>query len=113
MPDYTFNTTSLAAIMREILIELMNRRTGFNPQTGENPAKAEDFTAVQPEIVKLRRKVLKAYQSQTFKPDVRVLRTEQIALTVYRLIVTDHLPVEHICRMSNRSLLRMVLQDGV
>lgn len=111
MSEYKFDTTSLAAIMRECLIQLMNRRTGFNQETGENPAKAEDFQAVQPEVVKLRQKVLKAYNNQTFAPDKTPFSTEQIAMTVYRLVVEADQSVTDVCKMSNRSLLKKVANE--
>lgn len=105
MTEYTFNTESINDIMKELIIYLMNQRTGYNPDTGENPAKAEDFFAAQADVAKLRQKALDVYGSQNFKSG-QFFQVHEIGMAVYREVVEKKTRLEAVLKMSRGSLLK-------
>ena len=61
---YNFNS-----IMREMFIYRMNKLSGYEPETGENPGQAEHFEQAQQDMVKLRRMIERHYAAGLKKKD--------------------------------------------
>jgi hypothetical protein len=94
---------SLAAVMREIIIYLMNARTGYDPETGENPAKAEDFFWAQGVAVRLRRKAIRVAKKQGPGDP---LSAAQIAQGMLALMSLEGVRWEDVAKMGSGVLLR-------
>ena len=61
MSEYTFDIYNFNTIMREMFIYRMNKLSGFDPDTGENPGQAEHFDKAQADMVTLRQMIEKNY----------------------------------------------------
>jgi hypothetical protein len=95
MAEYTYNPQDFAGIMRVIFALILETV----PDDVPGP---EAFKQVQPQVVRLRKRVQRAYDKQTKAPIVEIYR---IADTVLHMI-ENHQSVDSICAMTNGKLVK-------
>lgn len=103
MTDYTFNTTSLAQIMREIFIHLINQIPA------EDMPRDEAFWKAHEQLVPIRKHVLAAYNGQSFKVGDELALSHEVAMVAYRFIVEENKSREKFLKLKRRKLIQKAI----
>lgn len=90
-----FDTRNLAEVMREILVVLMNRRSG------ERKADENDFFQCQRDQVQIRQRAEKAYRAQKGEDIIPVWA---FGMAMYQIVVKEKMHVADAVKLSLKKL---------